>query len=457
MRTRRGHILVADDQQHILDSLQFMLEGEGFDVTLVSDPDRIAPTLAESPVDLLLMDMNYTRDTTSGAEGLAMLAQIRQVRESLPVIVMTAWASVELGVEAMRLGASDFLEKPWNNQRLLNLIDTHLHLSQRERQVRGLNALASSIGGDDSLVFQSETMQRISELVERIAPSDANILLTGESGTGKSLIAGKIHQLSARHDKPFVQVNMGALTETLFASELFGHRKGAFTDAKSNRTGRFEMANTGTLFMDEIGNIPMALQAKLLRVLESGEFEVIGSSQSQRVDVRVLSASNIDFDAYIRAGNFRQDLFYRLNTVTIDIPPLRERIDDIAPLAQHFLDQYGRKYQRAGLGFDSGAGRALKAYPWPGNVRELAHCIERAVLISKGEEIATADLMLSRPMAGDDIGMMTLEEAEKYLIGKAMQRCDGSISAVAEVLGLSRSALYRRLDKHGIEYQKTAD
>lgn len=443
-----GAILIADDQTHILDALSLLLETEGFVVQTAQSPSEVLNHLKREPFDLLLTDMNFTQDTTSGKEGLGLVKQVRELDSLIPIVVMTAWASIELSVEAMRLGANDFIEKPWKNQRLLSLLKNQLGLLAEKRSNRRLAALATNENREEELIFSSSAMQTVIALIERTAASDANILLTGESGVGKSLIAGIIHRSSQRCDKPFVSVNMGALTDTLFASELFGHIKGAFTDAKSNRIGRFEMAETGTLFLDEIANIPKELQAKLLRVLESGEFEPIGASRTQQADVRIVSASNVDFDEEIEAGNFRQDLLYRLNTITIEIPPLRQRQDDILPLTEHFLQLFKRKYRLENVALSQQASAILSGYHWPGNVRELAHCIERAVLVCSDNLVQPSDLGLAQHQQKTDLEMLTLAEAEKMLIEKALQRHQQNVANAAIALGVSRSALYRRMEKY---------
>ena len=445
-----GDILIADDQAHILDALSILLESEGFGVHTAQSPAEVLNLLKQRSFDLLLTDMNFTKDTTSGNEGLALVKAVREQDGMLPIVVMTAWASIELSVQAMNGGANDFIEKPWKNHRLLSLLNNQLGLLAEKRSNRRLTALATNHGASEQLIIGSDAMLEVMTLIERTAKSDANILLTGESGVGKSLIAGMIHRLSLRKDKPLVNVNMGALTDTLFASELFGHIKGAFTDAKNTRIGRFEMADSGTLFMDEIANIPKALQAKLLRVLEAGEFEPLGASRTQKVDVRIVSASNVNFVNEVEAGNFRQDLLYRLNTITIDIPALRTRPDDILPLAKHFKQQFQRKYRRAEIFLDTDTQTLMLSYGWPGNVRELAHCMERAVLVCLDDIIKPQDLGLTTANVSTHFENMTLAQAEQTLIHNALNRFGQNVASAAEVLGLSRNALYRRMEKHAI-------
>ena len=446
---KNAQILIADDQDHIRQSLDLLLSPEGYDIVEANTPQEVVRALESRDIQLVLMDMNYAKDTTSGDEGIALLKQIRQLDPVLPIITMTAWANVELSVKAMKLGANDFIEKPWNNARLLSLINNQLALAQTKKSNLRLTEAAKQDGKHHDVIAFAKSMAPVMALIERTAASDANILLTGESGVGKSLFAGLIHRLSERHDLPMVSVNMGALSDTLFESELFGHQKGAFTDAKANRMGRFEMADKGTLFLDEIANIPMALQGKLLRVLESGEFEPLGSSKTKHVDVRVISASNVVFEDEIAQGRFRQDLLYRLNTITIHIPPLRERVEDIVPIAERFLNSLKSKYRRPSLELSEEAKAAMRSHSWPGNVRELSHCMERAVLMAITDVVSSKDMGLASTQIQAGMSDMTLEQAEQFLITQALTQYDGNVLAAAEKLGISRAALYRRLEKYG--------
>lgn len=443
-----SRILIADDQAHIRESLSLLLETEGFSITEVASPSEVIQQLEAHSFDLVLIDMNYAKDTTSGDEGIELIKQIRVTELNLPIIVMTAWANIDLSVNAIKHGANDFIEKPWNNTRLLSLIRNQVSLAQQKLSNQRLTQLSLPKGQKSEVIAFANSMQPVMRLIERTASSDANILLTGESGVGKSLFAGLIHNLSTRSANPMVSVNMGALSDSLFESELFGHHKGAFTDAKSNRLGRFEMADKGTLFLDEIANIPKPLQGKLLRVLESGEFEPLGSSKTKQADVRIISASNVQFDEEIASGRFRQDLLYRLNTIVIEIPPLRQRKEDIVPLAESFLTHLANKYRRRHLAFNNEAKQALDQYHWPGNVRELSHCIERSVLMANSEEITKSDLGLPTKFGAQEFEHMTLEQAERLLITKAMEAADGNVQVAAERLGISRAALYRRLEKY---------
>lgn len=447
-------ILLADDQLSMLKALRLLLKGEGYQIETVGSAAAIVETIGRQDFDVVLMDLNYVRGSTSGQEGLDLLSKLQQIDSTLPVVVMTAWGSVELAVEAMRRGARDFLTKPWKNERLLAILRTQVELSRALRKGRQLEQENLLLRGEDRpfLIAQSRAMQPVLETIARVGPSQANVLVTGESGAGKGVVAQALHAVSTRKDKPLVSVNTASISPTLFESELFGHVAGAFTDARSDRIGRFKLADGGTLFLDEIASIPANLQSKLLRVLESGEFEPVGSSKTHRVDVRILSATNADLDEEIAASRFRQDLLYRLKTVEIRVPPLRERREDIPLLATHFLQRHATRYRKDLAGFDSTSLDVLLAYSWPGNVRELDHTVERAVLMACGAAVQAGDLGIEpRFQAAPAIENMTIEQVEQMMIRKALSRFQGDISKAAEALGLSRGALYRRLEKHGIE------
>jgi len=451
--TGAGRVLAADDQPHVLEALQLLLRPEGYRVDLAKSPAEVREALGSEFYDAVLVDLNYTRDTTSGQEGLDLLSEIVTIDSSLPVIVMTAWGNVELAVEAMRRGARDFVQKPWENERLLAILRTQVELHRVLQQAERLaaeNRLLQAQGRPE-FIATAASMQAVLAAIARVGPSDANVLITGEHGSGKEVIAQTLHTLSRRASRPLVAVNTGALAEGVFESELFGHVKGAFTDARADRMGRFELADGGTIFLDEIGNVPVRQQAKLLRVLETGEIERLGSSRSRKVEVRVISATNADLQAACASGQFREDLLFRLNTIEIRIPPLRERREDIPALALHFLRRYASRYRREIDGFDKLAVQVLNQYAWPGNVRELDHTVERAVLMSRGREIQPADLGLNlqRSQAAN-LEELSLEAVEAVLIRKALQRFQGNISQAAEALGLSRGALYRRMEKHGL-------
>ena len=448
-------VLVADDQADVIEAVRLLLKLEGYDVDGVRSPGAVLAAIEKGGHDVALIDLNYARDTTSGAEGLDLLSQIRRLDATLPVVVMTAWSTVELAVEAMRRGASDFIQKPWENSRLLAVLRTQIDLGRALRRTRQLEAENALLRPPTTPAFiaRAPAMQPVLQVLSRVGPSDANVLITGEHGTGKEVIARALHAASARAGSAFVAVNAGGLADGVLDSELFGHVKGAFTDARTDRTGCFELADGGTLFLDEIANMPAAVQPRLLRVLETSEFERLGSSRTRRTNVRVISATNADLHAEVEAGRFRQDLLFRLNTVEVHMPALRDRREDIPELAAVFLFRHARRYRKALDGFDSSALQALLAHGWPGNIRELDHAVERAVLMADGPRI-TAESLALRPQRGTAAASrledMSLEEVEAFLIRKALDRYDRNVSAAAHALGLSRSALYRRLQRYGL-------
>ena len=446
-------ILIADDQPDVLEALRLLLKPEGYETVNASSPAAVLELLASRSFDGAIIDLNYTRDTTSGAEGLELLAELQGRDSQLPVIVMTAWGSLDIAVEAMRRGARDFVQKPWENERLLSIVRTQIELGRALRTARKLEAEDRVLRAVDRPVFiaESSAMKQVLRVVGDVGPSDANILLTGEPGTGKEVVAQTIHAVSHRSGRRMVSVNAGGLSEGVFESELFGHVRGAFTDAKTDRVGRFELADGGTLFLDEIANITTTQQSRLLRVVQTGEFQRVGSSRNVQVDVRILSATNADLNTEVEAGRFRADLMYRLNAIEIHLPPLRERREDIPPLASHFLGIYGRRYRKPVSAFDASAMRAMLEHDWPGNVREMQHAIERAVLLAQGEYIQAADMNLRGRTAPQRLEDLSLEQVEALLIRKAMARHEGNVSRTASALGLSRSALYRRLDRYGIK------
>src|SRR5580698_7147382 len=449
----QGRILIADDQPDVLEALRLLLKGEGYQIDSATSPAGILAALETRDFDVVLMDLNYTRDTTSGQEGLDLLARIQSIDNAAPVVVMTAWGSVDLAVETMRRGARDFIQKPWDNARLMTIVRTQVELSTALRRGQRLEAENRLLRHENrpTLIAESPAMQPVLQLISRVGPSDANVLITGEPGTGKEVIARTLHTVSVRANRPMVTVNAGGLAEGVFESELFGHVKGAFTDAKMDRVGRFELADGGTLFLDEIANVPMNLQAKLLRVLETGEMERVGSSKTKRVDVRVISATNALLGDEVAGGRFRQDLLFRLNTIEIHLPPLRERREDIPALAAHFLGTHARRYRKALQGFDPPAMQALLENTWQGNVRELNHVVERAVLMAQDHLVRPGDLALrATSISSGRLEDMSLEEVESFLIKKALARYNGNVSHAANALGLSRSALYRRLERYGL-------
>jgi len=447
-------LLIADDQPQILEALRLLLKPEGYLLEMVRTPALLLEALRNDSFDGILIDLNYTRDTTSGQEGMELVARVKEIDPQLPVIVMTAWGNIDLAVEAMRRGASDFIQKPWENARLLSVLRAQMDLHRSQKRTQWLeaeNRILRAPGAPD-FIATAPSMRLILDTMSRVGPSDANVLILGEHGTGKEVVAQMLHRLSGRASRTLVAVNTGALPEGTFESELFGHVKGAFTDARNDRIGRFELANGGTLFLDEIANIPIRQQAKILRVLETGELERVGSSRTQSVDVRVLSATNANLRQDCAEGRFREDLLFRLNTVELVLPPLRDRREDIPALAGHFLARHATRYRRAIQGLEPAALQSMLQYAWPGNVRELDHTMERAVLMARGTHIEITDLALhgQRSTAPSTMDDMSLEAVEAILIRKALARTGGNVSQAADALGLSRGALYRRIEKYGL-------
>ena len=446
-------ILIADDQRDVLEALRFLLKSEGMPSLQSMHPDAVIETLKKQAVAVVLMDLNYTRDTTSGQEGLELLERIRALDAELPVVVMTAWGTIDIAVEAMRRGANDFVEKPWDNARLLAILRNQAALGATRRRAQRLEREVEILRGTESgeFIAESAAMRPVLDMIQRVGPTEANVLILGENGTGKGLIADLLHRNSRRADKPLIKVNMGGIAESVFESEMFGHVRGAFTDAKQDRIGRFELADGGTLFLDEVGNIPLSQQPKLLRVLEDGEFERLGSSRTSKAHVRLVSATNADLADDVAKGRFRKDLLFRLNTVELRLPPLRERREDILPLARRLLARFGQRYQREDVCLSPAAERALLGYAWPGNVRELSHVIERAVLMSRADEIGDLDFSFAPQRQSEtEIDHLTLDAAEELLVRRAMIRAEGNVQRASDILGLSRAALYRRLEKFGI-------
>jgi DNA-binding NtrC family response regulator len=448
-------VLVADDQADILNALTLLLSDEGYEVIQARSPGEALERLEASDFDLAILDLNYTRDTTSGQEGLDLLERIKPLDPTLPVLVVTAWSSVAGAVEAMRRGARDYIEKPWDDERLLVTVRTQIDLRRALRRSQRLQEANTRLqrGATPAFIGSSPAIAEIRQTIERIAPSDAAVLITGEHGTGKEVVATWLHAYSERKSRPMVTMNAGGLAEGIAESELFGHVKGAFTDARFDRIGCFELADEGTLFLDEIANMPLRLQAKLLRVLQTGEVQRVGSSRLRYVNVRVLSATNADLDTEIANGRFREDVLYRLNTVVIRLPPLRDRPEDIAPLASHFLEHYAARYRKALTGFDADATTTLLTHRWPGNVRELGHTVERAVLMADpaASSIAARHLGLHASRGSEaQPEAQSLEDAERVFIEKVLARHGGDVRLAAQQLGMSRSALYRRLQQYGV-------
>jgi DNA-binding NtrC family response regulator len=446
-------LLIADDDRDVLEALSLLLKGEGFAIEAAASPAGVLAAIEARDFDAALIDMNYARDTTSGVEGLDLITRLQLLDSTLPILVMTAWGSIEGAVEAMRLGARDYIEKPWDNVRLLRALHTQVELSRALRRARRLEDENQALQGEGFPDFLAEaaTMHPVLRLMERVAPSEANVLITGEHGTGKELVARWLHAASARAGRPLVTVNLAGLAEGVFESELFGHVRGAFTDAKTDRAGRFEVAEGGTIFLDEIGALTPSQQAKLLRVLQTGEFERVGSSKTRRADVRMLAATNADLSADVAAGRFREDLFFRINTIEIRVPALRDRAEDIPLLATHFLKRFTLRYRKAVARFHPDALQALLAYHWPGNVRELEHAVERAILLADGDIVRPSDLSLAGAADGAArLEAMSLEDVERLLIQKALARYGREVAPAAKALGLSRSALYRRIQRYGL-------
>jgi DNA-binding NtrC family response regulator len=461
-------ILIADDDLNIIASLKYMLSEENFDILAMTTPEAVLENLKRESVDLVLIDMNFQHDTTSGTEGLQLVEAIQQFDESLPIIVMTGWATIDIAVDAMRAGAKDFIQKPWNNERMLSAINTQLKLVSIDKKLNRLNQenkllRSQSFPESSGIIAQSPAMKTLLSSLEELAQSDMSILLTGDNGTGKSMLASYVHQRSSRSENSFVPVNMGAIPESLFESEMFGHLKGSFTDAKENRVGRFEMAEQGTLFLDELANIPMAQQAKLLRVLEERRFEVVGSSKSLTADVRIISATNCDLAKAISEQQFRQDLFYRLNTIQLRVPSLHERIEDIEPLANHFLQNFSVKYNLTAPELSADAIDKLQQYTWPGNIRELSHLMEKLLFTCKKPTIVGRDLLLENihhcageldENSGDKLASsstLSLDEIEKLSLINRLKYHRGNATETAKSLGLSRSGFYRRMSKYGLD------
>lgn len=457
MDSKKDVVLIADDQTEVRQALRLLLRSEGWRTLEAGSPQEVLELLDSSQsVKLVLMDLNYRRDTTSGREGVELVARIRELDSDVPLVAMTAWGSIEVAVAALKAGASDFVEKPWDNVRLLSVVGNQLERARAqrsERQYRALAEIQQQAAVPKGFIAHSPQMKQVLETVHKVADAMAPVLITGENGVGKGLVATMLHQQSCRSKGPLVEVNMGSIPEHLFESEMFGHVRGAFTDALKDRAGRFELADSGTLFLDEIGNLPEAQQAKLLRVLETGEFERVGGTRTLSSDVRVITATNVNLAERVAAGQFRQDLYYRLNTIEIHVPPLRERPSDILQMALHFLIRHGKRYGRRAR-LSAAAERALTNHNWPGNVRELSHTIERALLLGSGEWIEPDHLNIGPAAVAEDqisaTAVIPLEKAEQLLIHNALARYDGNVERAADALGLSRSAMYRRMQKHDI-------
>jgi len=447
---------MIDDDEDVLLAAKMLLKKSNHQVIIEKNPNKIPFLLNNDSYDVILLDMNFSKDTTSGKEGFEWLKQIKERDPQAVVIMITAFGDVEMAVRALKEGATDFILKPWQNEKLVATISTAIRLKKSYNEVDKLRKAKQMLEEQISQPFrdiigQSASLKEVFGLIDKVSKTDANILILGENGTGKELVARAIHQNSLRKDNSFVAVDMGAITETLFESELFGHKKGAFTDAREDRPGRFELANHGTLFLDEIGNLSMNLQSKLLSALQSRLVTRVGSNQPMEVDIRLICATNMPLHQMVKEGRFRQDLLYRINTVEITIPPLCERIDDIPSLATHFLSYYSKRYHKEVLTISSEAINKLKKYPWPGNVRELQHAIERAVIMADSNQLQESDFLFNRKgNESASLDTLNLDEVEKSAVVKAIQLHSGNISKAAEELGLTRASLYRRMEKYGL-------
>lgn len=456
MTSEGGKILMIDDDEDVLLAAKMLLKKQNHHVIIEKNPNKIPFLLNNDTYDVILLDMNFSKDITSGKEGFYWLEKILEKDPQAVVILITAFGDVEMAVKALKQGATDFVLKPWQNEKLISTISTAIKLRQSYSEVDKLRKAKVMLEEQISKPFgeiigKSSAINEVFGLIDKVAKTDANVLILGENGTGKELIARAIHQRSLRKDQSFVSVDMGAITETLFESELFGHKKGAFTDAREDRPGRFELANGGTLFLDEIGNLSLSLQSKLLSALQARQVTRVGSNQSIPVDIRLICATNMPLHQMVKEGTFRQDLLYRINTVEIKVPPLADRMEDITLLAQHYLEYYAKKYHKSVTTISPGATDKLKRYAWPGNIRELQHSIERAVIMTDSASLQESDFLFSRPVSSSaSPETLNLDEVEKAAIVKALSLYSGNISKAADELGLTRASLYRRMEKYGL-------
>ncbi|MDX5429214.1 MAG: sigma-54 dependent transcriptional regulator [Bacteroidota bacterium] len=456
----RATILVIDDDKDVLTSARLLLKQHFQKVIALPNPREINAVLSEEEVDLVLLDMNFSRGDNDGREGIYWLKHIREIRPTMPVVLMTAYGEVDLAVRAIKQGAIDFVVKPWTNEKLLATLNAALQLAMSRKKIETLEHTQKTLVADkeaelEHFVGESPAMKKVFETIDKVGRTDANVLILGENGTGKTLVAQALHKVSVRSIQPFITVDLGALNENLFESELFGHKKGSFTDAREDKPGRFELADQGTIFLDEIGNLPMHLQAKLLTVLQSKKVMRVGETREKVVDVRLITATNMPLYEMVSRSEFRQDLLYRINTVEIHLPPLRERVEDIPILAGHFMKRFAKKYNKPYLRLTSRAVNTLQDYNWPGNIRELEHTIERTAILAEGEVIDESQLQIntSLPQHEEDdmsVNTLNLEDMERHLIEKAIRKHKGNISKAASDLGLTRAALYRRMEKYGI-------
>ncbi|MGF1638066.1 MAG: sigma-54-dependent transcriptional regulator [Cyclobacteriaceae bacterium] len=459
MEKEIGKILIVDDDEDVLLAAKMLLKKHAHQVIIEKNPNKLPFLLNNDTYDVILLDMNFSHDTTSGKEGFHWLGQIIERDPSAVVIMITAFGDVEMAVRALKEGATDFVLKPWQNEKLLATISAAIKLKQSYKEVDKLKQAKKQLQDDSNQPFrdmigEGPSMQQVYSIIEKVAKTDANVLILGENGTGKELVARALHQRSMRSDNVFIGVDMGAITETLFESELFGHKKGAFTDAKDDRAGRFEVANTGTLFLDEIGNLSLPLQSKLLTVLQRREVTRIGSNKAVPFDIRLICATNMPIYDMVKDNSFRQDLLYRINTVEIQLPPLRDRAEDVPLLADHFVKMYCKKYRKNEKHIPASTLKRLQKYAWPGNIRELQHAIERAVIMGDHDALTVDDFFFLHHDAGAEESTnennFNLDDVEKNVIQKAVNKHNGNISKAAKELGLTRASLYRRLEKHGL-------
>lgn len=459
MEQKHGKILIVDDNEDLLKAAKMFLKRHFAQVDIEKNPEAIPSLMNNEDYDVILLDMNFTKDVSSGSEGYYWLEKILQIDPSAVVVLITAYGDVQMAVKAIKAGATDFVLKPWENEKLLATLYSSMKLRESRDEIENLRIKNQEINYElnqrfSEIIGQSSSMQRIFQTIDRVARTDANVLILGENGTGKELIARAIHRNSSRKHENFVSVDLGSITETLFESELFGHKKGAFTDAKEDRAGRFELANEGTLFLDEIGNLSMPLQAKLLTVLQNRKVSRVGSNKETPIDIRLICATNMPLYEMVKENRFRQDLLYRINTIEIEIPPLRERLEDIPLLANHFLKHYSEKYNKQVNKISDAAAVRMHKHPWPGNIRELQHAIERAIILCNSSVLQPEDFNFTAPVTKEDaqlnLDQYNLDEVEKLLIRKVLKKYNGNITQAAAELGLTRSSLYRRLEKHGL-------
>jgi DNA-binding NtrC family response regulator len=457
---KQGKILIVDDNEDLLKAAKMFLKRHISQVDIEKNPEAIPALMGNEDYDVILLDMNFTKDVSSGSEGYYWLEKILQIDPSAVVVLITAYGDVQMAVKAIKAGATDFVLKPWENEKLLATLFSAMRLRETRDEVQTLKIKNQEINQAinekySDIIGQSSAMQRIFQTIDRVAHTDANVLILGENGTGKELIARAIHRNSARKNESFVSVDLGSITETLFESELFGHKKGSFTDAKEDRPGRFELANKGTLFLDEIGNLSMPLQAKLLTVIQNRRVSRVGANKETPIDIRLVCATNLPLYEMVKENRFRQDLLYRINTIEIEIPSLRERMEDIPLLANHFLKQYSARYDKKISKISEAALSRMNKHPWPGNIRELQHSIERAVILSNSSVLQPEDFNFTLNAGkesdnGLSLEQFNLDEVEKLLIRKVLKKYNGNITQAAAELGLTRSSLYRRLEKHGL-------